>query len=122
MHGPRVTKAFSVKVTEARDHIADFYREVNGRMSEREWFPNAENISEHSELKNCVAFTWIQFNLRLFELTGDIRCIDYAEETAYNHIMQSICPDGKHLDLLHPPDWSEGFFLLEPASRLGALS
>lgn len=68
------------KVTEARDHIADFYREVNGCMSEREWFPNAENISEHSELKNCVAFTWIQLNLRLFELTGDIRCIDYAEE------------------------------------------
>ena len=32
--------------------------------------------------------------MRLFELTGDIRCIDYAEETAYNHIMQSICPDG----------------------------
>lgn len=82
------------KVVEARDNIAAYYREVNGCMSEREWFPNAENISEHSELENCVAFTWIQLNLRLFELTGDMRCIDYAEETAYNHIMQSVCPDG----------------------------
>lgn len=92
----RVTddQALLSKVIEARDHIADYYREVNGCMSEREWFPNAENISEHSELENCVAFTWIQLNLRLFELTGDMRCIDYAEETAYNHIMQSVCPDG----------------------------
>ena len=37
----RVTddQALLSKVIEARDHIADYYREVNGCMSEREWFP-----------------------------------------------------------------------------------
>ena len=43
------------KVTEARDHIADFYREVNGCMSEREWFPNAEKYQRTFRIEKTVS-------------------------------------------------------------------
>lgn len=82
------------KVIEARDGIARNLKTVNGCMSEREWFPQDGNISEMADLENCVAFTWIQLNTRLFEMTGDIKCIDYVEESAWNHIVQALCPDG----------------------------
>lgn len=82
------------KVIEARDGIVKNLKTVNGCMSEREWFPMDGNVSEMADLENCVAFTWIQLNTRLFEMTGDPRCMEYVEETAFNHIMQSICPDG----------------------------
>ena len=82
------------KVMTARDQIARHYRQLTGCMSEREWFGLAENMTEKADLENCVAFTWIQLNARLFEMTGDIRCMDCIEETAFNHILQAISPDG----------------------------
>ncbi|HEY5521962.1 MAG TPA: beta-L-arabinofuranosidase domain-containing protein, partial [Desulfuromonadaceae bacterium] len=98
------------KVIVARDHIASQYKQINGCMSEREWFTRAKNFSEMADLENCVAFTWIQLNSRLFEMTGDIRCIDYIEETMWNHICQSICPDAStwiyYTTLIGPKDYS----------------
>lgn len=82
------------KVMLARDQISLYYRQLTGCMSEREWLGRARNLTEKADLENCVAFTWIQLNSRLYELTGEMRCIDSIEESAFNHLMQAISPDG----------------------------
>lgn len=82
------------KVMLARDQIARYYRQLTGCMSEHEWFGSAMNMTEKADLENCVTFTWIQLNARLFEMTGEIRCMDSIEEAAFNHIMEAISPDG----------------------------
>ncbi len=101
-------------VIDARNRIADQLRHVTGCMSEREWFKAPGEISERADLENCVAFTWMQLNTRIFELTGDERSLELTEETAWNHIMASICPEAStwsyHLKLTGPKDftyWSQ---------------
>ena len=81
------------KVIAVRDNIASYYRQLNGCMSINEHWGKQYVFSERDFLETCVAFAWIQLNSRLFEMTGDPKCIEYIEETAYNHIMASICPE-----------------------------
>lgn len=108
----RVTgeKQYLDKVIAARDGIAQTQRSINGCMSEREWFPRDNNGTELADLENCVAFTWIQLNARIFEMTGDPKCMEYVEETAWNHIMEAICPDGStwiyYTTLYGPKDYT----------------
>jgi DUF1680 family protein len=45
-------------------------------------------------METCVTFTWIQLNLRLFELTGDPRSIELAEEAAWNQLLPALSPEG----------------------------
>lgn len=101
-------------IIDARDIIADKMRHITGCPSDFEWFKEPGKICERAYMENCVAFTWMQLNSKLFELTGDDRCIDLIEETAWNHIMGSICPDGStwayHMKTTGPKDyryWSQ---------------
>ena len=100
---------FLDKVIAARNNIAAYYRQINGSMSANEHWGEQYIFSERDFLENCVAFTWIQMNSRLFELTGDQKCLEYIEESAYNHIMVSICPDAStwlvYLKLTGPKDF-----------------
>ncbi|MCL2361269.1 MAG: glycoside hydrolase family 127 protein [Defluviitaleaceae bacterium] len=81
------------QVITVRDNIALYYKQLNGCMSIHEKWGRQYIFSERDFLENCVAFAWIQLNTRLFEMTGDSRCIGYIEETAYNHILVSMCPE-----------------------------
>ena len=105
------------KVITARDNIAKYFKQLNGCMSVRESFKDPNTATETDDLENCVAFTWIQLNMRLFELTGDYKCLDYAEETALNHIMASICPDAStwsyFINLIGPKDYTYWSQLLD---------
>ena len=108
----RVTgqRAYLDKVIAARDGIAQTQRSINGCMSEREWFPRDNNGTELADLENCVAFTWIQLNARIFQMTGDPKAMEYVEETALNHIMEAVCPDGStwiyYTTLYGPKDYT----------------
>ena len=81
------------KVITVRDNIATYYKQLSGCMSAYEFWGRQYVFSERDFLETCVAFAWIQLNTRLFEMTGDKKCIDYIEETAHNHIMASLCPE-----------------------------
>lgn len=78
----------------ARDRIADGLRHPTGGMSDVEWFKAPGVLREEAPLETCVSFTWIQWNLRLFEATADPQALDLAEETAWNQILPAVCPDG----------------------------
>ncbi len=93
-------------VRDARDRIADMMRYPTGGMSHSEWFTFPGELSERANIETCVAFTWIQLNLRLFEATGEERALNLAEETAWNQLLPSLCPDGStwtyHLPVTGP--------------------
>jgi len=80
-------------LVDTRNRMARTLKQVNGNMSDHEWFREDGNNSEMADMENCVAFSWMQFNLRLFEVTGDVACLDDTEETAWNHILSALCPD-----------------------------
>jgi len=81
-------------LVDARDRTAQTMRQIIGSLSDAEHLNESGNISEYACLENCVAFSWMQFNLRLYEFTGDACSLDLAEETAWNHIISALCPDG----------------------------
>ena len=81
------------RVKTVHHSIAAHYKQLNGCMSSDESFGRPDNFGERDTLENCVAFTWIQLSACLFEMTGDNRYMDCVEETATNHILQSIAPD-----------------------------
>jgi len=85
---------YLAKIITVRDNIAKYYRQLSGCMSIQEFWGRQYTFSERDFLENCVAFAWIQLNTRLFDVTGDSKCIEYIEETAYNHILSSLCPEG----------------------------
>jgi DUF1680 family protein len=112
------------KVIAARNNIAKYHRQLNGCMSEHEWFRDPGTAGERDDLENCVAFTWIQLNTRLFELTGDPCCMDYAEETALNHILAALSPDAStwiyYLTLVGPKAFTYWSQIPDSASNSGA--
>lgn len=81
-------------VIHARDQIADAHRYVTGGMSNLEFFWRAGLFPEWTSMETCVTFTWIQLNLRLFELTGDARCIELVEESFWNQLLPALSPTG----------------------------
>ncbi len=78
---------------DARDRMADTQRYPTGAMSRREHFMSPGILPEEALVETCVTFTWIQFNLRLFEIAGDERALDLAEEAAWNQLLPAISPD-----------------------------
>ncbi|QEH34327.1 Non-reducing end beta-L-arabinofuranosidase [Aquisphaera giovannonii] len=70
---------------------------VTGSTSSREHFqPNrvlpdrpSANVGE-----TCVTTTWIQFNLQLLRLTGDVRFANELDRSIYNHLAAAQHPGG----------------------------
>jgi len=80
-------------VLDARDRIADSMRYPTGGMSSNEWFTFPGELPERANIETCVAFTWVQLNLRLFEVCGDERGVELAEWTAWNQLFPALAPD-----------------------------
>lgn len=57
----------------------------------------------------CVTTTWIQFNLQLLRLTGDVRYAHEIERTAYNHLMGAQRPDGSAWSYYTPLDGHKAY-------------
>lgn len=70
---------------------------ITGSASQGEHFrgdyelPNQE--SAHVA-ETCVTVTWLQLNLELLRLTGDVRYANELEKTIYNHLCAAQRPDG----------------------------
>jgi DUF1680 family protein len=111
-------------VLRARDQIADGHRYVTGGMSNTEFFWRSGLFPEWTSMETCVTFTWIQLNLRLFELTGDPRALDLVEESAWNQLLPALSPLGDtwtyHLSMMGPKrffrKWIQGVQSSGPAS------
>jgi DUF1680 family protein len=57
----------------------------------------------------CVTTTWIQFNLHLLRLTGNVRYAEQIERTAYNHLMGAQQPDGSAWSYYTPLDGHKAY-------------
>jgi len=68
---------------------------ITGTASDHEVFlptgdlkaTNADNMGE-----GCVTVTWLQFNLALLQLTGEIKYAREIERSVYNHLLAAECP------------------------------
>jgi uncharacterized protein len=93
-------------VLQARDQIADRHRYVTGGMSNTEFFWRSGLFPEWTSMETCVTFTWIQLNLRLYEITGDWRALDLVEESTWNQLLPALSPLGDtwsyHLSMSGP--------------------
>ena len=93
-------------VADARDRIADTQRYPTGGMSNLEFFWRPGLLPEWTSMETCVTFTWIQLNLRLFELTGDERALDLVEEASWNQLLPAVSPQhdtwSYHLSMTGP--------------------
>jgi uncharacterized protein len=111
-------------VMQARDQIADRHRYVTGGMSNSEFFWRSGLFPEWTSMETCVTFTWIQLNLRLFELTGDARALDLVEESTWNQLLPALSPLGDtwsyHLSMIGPKrffrKWVQG---VQSAGKIG---
>ena len=59
------------------------------RFKENDFLP-AENINSMGE--GCVTTTWIQFNLQLLQITGEIKYAEELERSVYNHLLAAENP------------------------------
>ncbi|HEX3383539.1 MAG TPA: beta-L-arabinofuranosidase domain-containing protein, partial [Mucilaginibacter sp.] len=50
----------------------------------------AENNDDMGE--GCVTVTWIQFNLQLLQITGDVKYAEELERSVYNHLLAAENP------------------------------
>ena len=93
-------------VVDARDRIADSQRYPTGGMSVTECFWREGLFPEWASMETCVTFTWIQLNLRIFELTGDERALDLVEEASWNQLLPALSPEADtwsyHLSMIGP--------------------
>jgi len=103
-------------VLDARNRIADTQRYPTGGMSNREYFWRPGLFPEWASMETCAAFTWMQLNLRLYELTGDVRALDLVEEAAWNQLLPAVSPRydtwSYHLSMMGPKrffrQWVQG--------------
>ena len=68
---------------------------ITGTSSDHEVFRapgvlKAENNDDMGE--GCVTVTWIQFNLQLLQITGDLRYAEELERSVYNHLLAAENP------------------------------
>ncbi len=90
----RVTgrREFIDMVLDARNQLADTQRYPTGGMSSGEFFLRAGVLPESADIETCVTFTWMQLNLRLYELCADERALDLVEEAGWNQLLPAFSP------------------------------
>jgi DUF1680 family protein len=114
-------------VLDARDRIAGAKRFPTGGMTNTEFFYRAGLLEEWENIETCVTFSWIQLNLRLYELTGDEVALDLVEEAAWNQLLPALSPRADtwsyHLSMTGPKrffrSWVQGV-QKEKAGQAGA--
>ncbi|NOY82443.1 MAG: hypothetical protein GXP31_15705 [Kiritimatiellaeota bacterium] len=85
-------REFIDMVLDARNQLADTQRYPTGGMSSGEFFLRPGMLPESADIETCVTFTWMQLNLRLYELCGDERALDLVEEAGWNQLLPAFSP------------------------------
>ncbi|HTR28215.1 MAG TPA: beta-L-arabinofuranosidase domain-containing protein [Puia sp.] len=68
---------------------------ITGTASDHEIFvgPGVLKATNDDQMgEGCVTVTWIQFNLALLKITGDIKYADEIERSVYNHLLAAENP------------------------------
>ncbi len=84
-------------VTNAWRDIVENRLYITGTSSIHELFGGDHELpnGEDAHLgETCVTTTWIQLNLELLRLTGDVACADQIERSLYNHLTAAQNPRG----------------------------
>ncbi len=81
-------------------HIVDEEINLCGSAASQECFYHGKEAQTRPALhtmETCVTFTWMQFNERLLEFSGDSKYVDQIERTMYNALMGSMKDDGSQI-------------------------
>ncbi|MFT3901898.1 MAG: glycoside hydrolase family 127 protein [Niabella sp.] len=68
---------------------------VTGTASDHERFMDNQYLKADTAAhmgEGCVTTTWLQFNLQLFSITGDLKYYNEIEKTVYNHLLGAENP------------------------------
>jgi DUF1680 family protein len=68
---------------------------ITGTASDHEIFMPAGDLkagNDNDMGEGCVTVTWIQFNLQLLQITGEIKYADELEKSVYNHLLAAENP------------------------------
>ena len=89
----------------AYKHILDEEITIVGSGASSEcWFggKKKQTIPVVLPMETCVTFTWMQFNERLLEMTGESHYADELELSIYNALMASMKDDGSAFGMYTP--------------------
>lgn len=79
----------------AFDDIASKRLYLTGTISDHERFVDDFVLQSDTAAhmgEGCVTVTWIQFNMQLLSITGDIKYVNEIEKTVYNHLIGAQNP------------------------------
>ncbi len=81
---------------------------VGGACSSECWYGGRAKQTHPTlhAMETCVTFTWMQFNERLLQVTGDPKFVDQMERTMYNALFSSTKDDNTKIAMYTP---LEGF-------------
>ena len=83
---------------------------VTGTSSYHEQFtPDHRLPPGHAVGEGCVTVTWLQLNVHLLELTGDVRYADELERTMYNALLAAQSPQTGGITYFTPLNGYKGF-------------
>lgn len=78
---------------------------VTGTTSSWEYFRDDKMLlagNENGVGEGCVTTTWLQLNQALFETTGEMKYMDEAEKTIYNHLLAAENPHTGNVSYFTP--------------------
>lgn len=81
-------------------HIVEEEINITGSAASLECFYGGAKVQTHPAahtMETCVTFTWMQFNERLLEFSGDSKYVDQMERTMYNALMASMKDDASQI-------------------------
>ena len=83
---------------------------ITGTSSYHEQFtPDHRLPPGHAVGEGCVTVTWLQLNIHLLELTGDVRYADELERTLYNALPAAQSPRTGEIAYFTPLNGHKGF-------------
>ncbi|MBN8857227.1 MAG: glycoside hydrolase family 127 protein [Sphingobacteriales bacterium] len=80
----------------AFDDIVSRRLYITGTTSDHERFKEDHILQADTAAhmgEGCVTVTWIQFNMQLFAITGDLKYYNEIEKTVYNHLIGAENPE-----------------------------
>lgn len=94
------TEQYRTAAEKAWQHIVDEEINITGSAASLECFYGGAKAQTHPAahtMETCVTFTWMQFNERLLEFSGDSKYVDQMERTMYNALMASMKNDASQI-------------------------
>ena len=94
------TEQYRTAAETAWKHIVAEEINITGSAASLECFYGGAKVQTHPAahtMETCVTFTWMQFNERLLEFSGDSKYVDQMERTMYNALMASMKDDASQI-------------------------